>query len=646
MKIFALITFLFASLCLASQDAYSDVFKKQLSEAGSDSAKIDFLLNSAWKLMEKDAKLALAYSEDALLKAESIKNNKRIAKALINIGFAFYHQSDYVKAIEYHKRANMHSNKYKLQSQLSSSFLALGLDYERLGNFTESMKYAIKASKIYDEGNNKKGLASCYINIGLLNYNFNRDSTAIEYFLKGLEQYLLLKDSFQIALCYDNLSSVNYRIKRYELSLDYALKSLDLKKRTNDSSGIVFCFINIANAYYAKKNYVSSLNYLTSAEKLINGSTDKKVASLIYLNISNSYYYLHDKANASHYLSKGLTLAKENRSVENILLGYSTLAQRFEDEKDFKNAYKYFKLHSEFKDSIFDIEKNKQLSEIQTKFETSQKVNEINELTLRSKELKQENQIQDLKLSKNRYLILILVSIIFIVIVLGYLIISQNKLKAIQAKTEVEQKLFRSQMNPHFIFNSLTAIQNYAFKHPPAEVAGYISRFAKLMRLILENSRNELVNLEKEIDSLKYYLELQQMRFENKFDFNIEVDPKIDVESISIPPMLAQPFIENAIEHGIMNKPDGKGVITIRFIQKEKMIELIVEDNGIGIEASKKLKNDIGSKHTSLATTITEERLSLLNKKSKQKFSFTISDIKDDKGNSIGTHVSIRMPEA
>ena len=146
------------------------------------------------------------------------------------------------------------------------------------------------------------------------------------------------------------------------------------------------------------------------------------------------------------------------------------------------------------------------------------------------------------------YSMLIVVALIFII---GYILFRNSRLKAKHKSVDLEQKLLRSQMNPHFIFNSLIAIQSYIYKKDPVQAGDFLAKFADLVRIILEASRVEFVKLTKEIKMLNLYFELQNLRFENKFEYKIEVSDDIDAENISIPPMLAQPFIENAIEHGI-----------------------------------------------------------------------------------------------
>lgn len=195
-----------------------------------------------------------------------------------------------------------------------------------------------------------------------------------------------------------------------------------------------------------------------------------------------------------------------------------------------------------------------------------------------------------------------------VVIVLLLAHIRIQRLAYLKRIRAFEQRLLLSQMNPHFVFNSLTAIQSYIFRNDAYTAGKYMSSFAKLVRLVLENSREEQITLSKEIETLKYYLQLQELRFEGKFDYNIDVDPDIAVDHVSVPPMLAQPFIENAIEHGIIHL-SKKGLITIRFILKGSVLIIEIEDNGIGIEKSSKNSQHKWNEHQSLATKITRERI-------------------------------------
>ena len=206
----------------------------------------------------------------------------------------------------------------------------------------------------------------------------------------------------------------------------------------------------------------------------------------------------------------------------------------------------------------------------------------------------------------------------------------------------MEQRLLRSQMNPHFIFNSLSSIQSFIFENNPVVAGAYLSRFAELIRSILYNSREEFITLEKEIQTLQHYLELQQLRYSNKFSYFIHIDPEIETEHMKIPPMLAQPFIENAIEHGF-KEIGRKGELEIWFKQQPGFIMIIVRDNGIGINHANRNKKE---GHHSLATIITRERISILNKGRKNRlYAIQISDNKKPGADQPGTTVEIKIPE-
>jgi LytS/YehU family sensor histidine kinase len=198
-------------------------------------------------------------------------------------------------------------------------------------------------------------------------------------------------------------------------------------------------------------------------------------------------------------------------------------------------------------------------------------------------------------------------------------------------------------MNPHFIFNSLASIQNFVINENSDQASVYLSRFSQLVRNILDNSVEEYVPLEKEINTIENYLELQKVRYAGKFDFRISVDEKIDQENLLIPPMLAQPFIENAIEHGIRHK-ETPGHIDIRFHLQDGLIRFEVEDDGVGREKAHEIESKQRSRHRSMATSLTRDRLNALNRKLKKKIRLEIVDLKDEDGQGCGTRVEFGVP--
>lgn len=215
----------------------------------------------------------------------------------------------------------------------------------------------------------------------------------------------------------------------------------------------------------------------------------------------------------------------------------------------------------------------------------------------------------------------------------------QAKSQLQQKLAEVEMKALRAQMSPHFIFNSLNSINRYIVKSDPETASGYLTKFSKLMRLILENSNNKVITLEQELAALKLYIELEGMRFNHKFSYSISVDPSVDVTTIGVPPMVIQPFIENAIWHGLLHK-ESPGTLSIAIRREDENVQCIIEDNGVGRRRAKELKSKSINSERSFGMKITSDRLSMAMGNSSMS-TVEIEDLVDDQGNALGTRVKL-----
>lgn len=245
--------------------------------------------------------------------------------------------------------------------------------------------------------------------------------------------------------------------------------------------------------------------------------------------------------------------------------------------------------------------------------------------------------------------------ILFLSIVLIIYLIFKIRIRSIRKKqkqdfdrkvemSKIELKALRSQMNPHFIFNSLNSIQHYIYNNKSDEAIKYLNKFARLVRIILNNSDKPTVTVEEDIEALKLYLELEQMRFEGKFEYKVSIDDNVDTDYDIMPPLLMQPYVENAILHGLNPKPE-KGLLTIHLSYKNNFLICTITDNGIGREKASQIKHTMpGKKHKSLGMKITEDRLRILNEVNNSALSVNISDLKDEKGYALGTKVELYIP--
>lgn len=248
------------------------------------------------------------------------------------------------------------------------------------------------------------------------------------------------------------------------------------------------------------------------------------------------------------------------------------------------------------------------------------------------------------------FVIICLVSITAVIVTVFQIRLYQIKQKQ---KTEFEQqveiskselKALRAQMNPHFVFNSLNSIQHYILNSKGDEAVRYLSKFAKLIRIILSNSEKPTVTINEDVEAITLYLELEAMRFENKFTYSIDIDTQIDGDYDEIPPMLIQPYLENAILHGI-NPKEGNGHISIKVQLIDQFIKIVIIDDGIGREKSRALQSiRTKGRHKSMGMKITKDRVRILNTMHQSNLSVNIIDLHNNKNEAAGTEVEIYIP--
>ncbi len=233
--------------------------------------------------------------------------------------------------------------------------------------------------------------------------------------------------------------------------------------------------------------------------------------------------------------------------------------------------------------------------------------------------------------------------IIFLLIIITVI---RMRFQRVKFKSEVEKQIYqlekqslRLQMNPHFIFNTLNSIQSYILNNDKKESISYLSKFAKLMRSILQNSSESIISLKSEIEILNHYIVLEQLRFDKSFDYKIEVDEYIDIDFIGIPGMLIQIYVENAIIHGISPLKERRGYIKISFKIKGDMLQCAIEDNGVGREYHKNNSNKL---HVSKGMLISKKRLEILNRKNEES-PLIIEDLRNNAGQAIGTRVILMI---
>ncbi|MCK5839698.1 MAG: histidine kinase, partial [Bacteroidales bacterium] len=570
---------------------------------------------------------------------EKLNRKHTVADIYYDIAFTHYFANNFEKACEY---GFISLNKFRepleggsTVGSLQDTLKVLGgiyLTYWQMGvNNQKSLELFLKISEL------KPGT-----NYGKTEMMFNNIEIGINYWFAGETDsaHLYLDEALESPDINQDVEALKHRAMTWKGYMhrsleeyDTAIFYLDTAYKWYNKIGYLFGAMDLANdlgKIYQKRNaFKMAEKYFKQAELIFNEIVQK-----------NSWYRNDLIKNIIFWgLELYCPIPPSHSNLMNWEVATSTYFRLFQINEELKRrdeALKYHIAYSNAKDTLNEIKRNHESMELQTRYESERKDQQIATLSL-------ENELKESRLQQTRLFLFGSAGFFILILMFGFILYRQNKLKADQQMLVLQQKLFRSQMNPHFIFNSLASIQNFIVKQDSRKANIFLSKFSELVRSILDNSTQEYVTFDKEISTIRNYLELQKVRYSEKFDYKIEVDEAMDTESIKIPPMLAQPFIENSIEHGIKHKK-SKGNIHIRFTLKDNMIVFEVEDDGVGREKAKGILYKQNKEHKSLATEIIRERIRVLNKKQKKKIAINIFDLKNVKDEPAGTRVTFEIP--
>ncbi|UZD22944.1 tetratricopeptide repeat protein [Algoriphagus halophytocola] len=619
---------------------------------------------------------ALQYYDQAQKLYESINFKKGIANSYNAMGITFRNKGELRDAIKNFKKA-IEIEEEIGSDNLSASLLNLGAAYEGLGEFDEAVSNLNKALSIAEANQNEQRISYSLNNLGNVYRKLGNYPLAQEHFKKSLYMNEILGDSISMAHNLGNIAAIYKIQKNFDRAMESFESSLGIYGRINSKQGVANTLNGIGTIYEEKKAFDKALQTYFKALEISKQIDSNSEIPFILNNIGGTYLKLDNLDNAISYFSESEKISLEIEIKETLSGAYIGQSRIFAKQKKYEpalsKALKAYEIsttsgflnhqkeasemlsliyeatgnykealqnHKQYKlldDSLFNKENIEKIAQLEYEYKYKLELDSANirELKLTKTVL---DTSQDLAKTRQNYLWAI-IGILLISIALGTLIFIE-KLKNEKSKTKnviVEQKLLRSQMTPHFIFNSLSVLQGMILNKEEGKSVNYLSKFSKLLRIILENSRDKLVLLSKEITAMENYLSLHNLE-DNQFRFSIHVTDQIDPTALKIPPMLIQPFVENAIEHAF-NGQSGENKIDISLRMKQGQLICTISDNGIGIDSQTGSRSKTKK---SLATTITSERLKILSKDLKMKGEISIAD--RSKFNEKGTLVTLTIP--
>ncbi len=501
-----------------------------------------------------------------------------------------------------------------------------------------------KAAQILKSFPNPRLEARLICRQGFLELYEGNYEQAIAHFLSAEQKNLLhadksnIKDMYFLTLIYSGLGNIYKEIEEKEKCLEAYLKVLDICKSNKMKTRLSWHYLNVGDAYMAvneidkaeyflekaikipedisqsaragasanlgrcyflKGNYNKAQSYYDKAEKLYQEKAEKNYENFFHIESWRAELFRakNKDGKTQKHLIKAFDYAKKIGDARILSVILKNIADYYEDIGEYENAHSYLKLHVMAKTRYYEEISEQKVRKMQIQFESEKRKQELELLALQTEKL--------------------------------------------------QQKALRAQMNPHFMYNALNSIQRYIITNDADTASQFLARFAKLMRQSLEYSELESISLEREIEFLEHYLHInQQLRFDD-LNYSITIDEEIEEDIMEIPTMIIQPYVENAIEHGLRTKKNAKLTIKFEYIDEETML-CIVEDNGIGRSGARKLQEleTHYKNHQSRGTSITEQRLELL-RNSHNRINLdvkTIDLVDEDSQSPSGTKILIKMP--
>lgn len=560
-----------------------------------------------------------------------LDNSKGIAKCKNILGVLKRDQAKYAEAISLHESALKLSGNDTISRIYSLN--NLGVVYRRLDKPRMALDYHMEALHLSEEfvgdpivAQRSKSVA--LNSIGNINLTLNQPQKALEVFNQTLQIEKGLKNTLGLAINYQNIGYCYEASGNLDTALVFYNKSLQENEKIESNVGRSICYNSIGLVLLKQEKTEEALETFDKALEFAILTGDDYYISQTHANIGKCYLQMSEYSKAYAELLGYKSKAEEIKSGALIQDAYTLLSEYYEKTGQFDTSLALYKKAVQYNDSIINEKNTRYLNELQTLYESQKKQQQIELLTV-------ENQV---KTQQNYFYLFVFVLALMVAIV----IYNSLKRKADARNNELEARLFRSLMNPHFIFNALGSIQSFLYKNEPEKAANYLGHFSKLTRAILQNSSKELITLEDEIKSLKNYIEIEQMRQDHYFNYEIVKDDNIELDFIYVPPTIIQPFVENAIQHGLNGLPLGVGRLKIELTQLERYIRIQIIDNGKGLHKTSQERNP--SDHKSMGLNIFKERIRIIQKKYKKSVFFEIKDQSDIDPNLTGTIVTIEFP--
>ena len=586
-----------------------------------------------WRSNPDTALLLLESAHETFQKKVNLKGT---IKTAMYIGIIKFHHSNDLEASNriFYKGLDLLKKNGKgvlgdsLTTRYHTMFLnSLATNIADAGDYEKATALALEAMSLLEKVPNKRQEALSIMNLANIYAGLKDFPKSIAYNKQLLKLSQEIDDQRYYSMALNNVAAGFGNTGQLDSAVVYLEKGYEISKEAQLWDQVSLRAANIGFLYQKIKDWDNALMYYNEALETarIHHFPKREITALHFL--ANYYMEQGLTKEVEPLLTEALDLIQAGGRTESLLQSYDLFHGLYTLRGDYRSGLKYYKKMVHLRDSLRSEKVAMQVADLESKFLAAEKEKE----NLR---LRKEAELASLKINQRNIVIGLLIGLFSLVSLIIFLLGRQKALKEQKQSIMNAQRLRRAQMNPHFFFNALTSIQSLILdSNDKQKQLTYIGRFAGLMRQTLEQSFQDFIPLEAEIESLDNYLNLQQLRYEGLFEYKIEYDP-VDLEEVEVPSQLVQSLIENSIEHGFKNL-DKKGFIHIRFKrQTDDTFRIEVEDNGKGLNAST-------SPHLSRSQQIIQDRLSLF--KQPGRYFFNLENLHKN-GQTFGVKATIFAP--
>lgn len=548
-----------------------------------------------------DIEEARAHIDKGMKLSRELNYQRGIASCYRQYSVVYNSLGDYEKGLEMLKKSRAIFGKLNDRKGESLCDNMEAVIHYNQGNYEKALELYIKGEKYHKSTGNRDGEARAKYNIHLVHFDMKDYNKALTYLNESFEIYKELSDSASIAEVYSSLGSLFFAKKKYRKAIEVMRDGLDLAERMNNvyRKGQICNNIGVQYAYLgdldsAKMYYQRAI----TNHKIIQSNAD---IALLYSNLGNLEVRLENGTQAKAYYDSSLMLARQLNDLPAVASAYIGLSISDSLLNNHLEAREWYKKYHFLNDSLTGERVKNNINELTIKYDAGKK-------DLKIASLEKSRLEAEVKEEKNRQLIITIVASALMVVTILFFIFSVRNARVKEKANALEQKVFRAQMNPHFIFNSLNSIQRMYVEGKEEIANDYMADFSRLLRSILENSGKQQIPLKEELELTMRYLDMEKLRTKGLFEYCIDLSDDIDPMLTKVPPLIFQPYIENAIWHGIIPKNE-EGYIGLSIRKNNTNTQLVceIDDNGVGFDPEKNQNNQ--EEKTSQGMAITAERL-------------------------------------